>query len=220
MNTITSRISRAGLVLAGLAILAGCGGDEVNVPKFVVVSDADPGAAERPQVTMVVSNGEEISGTFVITLVPEHAPVTVENFLNYVESGFYDGTVLHRYHPTFVLQGGGYISPVGADGIPDHKATNPPIALETKVSNVYGTVAMARTQALHSATSEFFININNNTRPNTQGGGYAAFGYITDMSPVVGLLEAPCVDAEITGDGIYGCLPIPNLVIISATRTR
>jgi cyclophilin family peptidyl-prolyl cis-trans isomerase len=216
MRTAISRISRAGLVLAGLVVLAGCGGDD----KFVVPSDADSGAAQRPQVTMVVSNGEGVSGTFVITLVPEYAPKTVANFLNYVESGFYDGTVIHRHHQNFVLQGGGYMAPVVADTMPTHKATNPAIALELKVSNVFGTVAMARTSAPNSATSEFFINIGNNVALNTSGGGYAAFGYITNMTPVASLLQAPCVSAVITQNGAYGCLPVPNLVITSATRTR
>ncbi len=169
---------------------------------------------------MVVSNGEGISGTFVITLVPELAPTTVANFLNYVESGFYDGTVIHRYHPNFVLQGGGYVAPVTAAVIPEHKATNAAIPLEVKVSNVLGTVAMARANSLNSATSEFFINIGNNTALNYQDGGYAAFGYISNMAPVTGLLQAPCVNAAITSNGAYGCLPVPNLVITSATKTR
>mgnify|MGYP005826988325 CR=1 FL=1 len=107
-----------------------------------------------------------------------------------------------------------------ADELPEMKPRNPAIPLEVKMSNAYGTVAMARTNVLNSATSEFFININNNTSLNTQGGGYAAFGYISDMSPVVQLLATECVDAEITGNGLYGCLPVPNLVILSATRTR
>lgn len=208
-------------MLAGLVFLAGCGGeDKIEVPQLPVPTDADAGAAERPQVTMVVSNGAGVSGTFVITLVPELAPITVANFLNYVESGFYDGTVFHRHQSGFVLQGGGYAAPVNAEVIPEHKPTNPAIALEVEVSNVRGTVAMARTQVLNSATSEFFINLVNNTRLNIQGGGYAAFGYITDMAPVTGLLGAPCVAAAITSGGYDGCLPIPNLVITSAIRTR
>ncbi len=220
MNTRTSSFVRAGLVLAGLAILSGCGGDEVNAPQFVVPTDADAGAAQRPQVTLQVSNGAGVSGTILITLVPEHAPVTVANFLNYVTSGFYDGTVLHRHHPNFVLQGGGFVSPVNTTEIPEHKADNPPLALEVKVSNVVGTVAMARTSNPNSATSDFFINLGNNTALNTQGGGYAAFGYITDMSPVAGLLLAPCENAAVTSNGVLGCLPVPNLVVTSATKTR
>lgn len=221
MDKKTSLISRAGLVLAGVVILGGCGGDDVSgPPQLPIPSDADAGAAARPQVTMRVSNDDDIDVDIVITLVPELAPTTVANFLEYVENGFYNGTVIHRYQPSFVLQGGGYAAPVVPEELPEPKPRLDAIPLEVKVSNVYGTVAMARTAQRDSATSEFFININNNTQLNTLGGGYAAFGYVSNMAPVVQLLESECVDAEITGNGFYGCLPVPNLVILSATKTR
>lgn len=221
MKTRTSLISRAGLVLAGMVILAGCGGDEANPPPpLPVPTDADPGAAQRPQVTLQVTNGAGVSGTIAITLVPDLAPVTVANFLSYVSSGFYVDTVLHRYQANFVLQGGGYASPVNAQQIPAHKTANAPIQLEVKVSNVMGTVAMARTSDPNSATTDFFINLGNNTPLNTSGGGYAAFGYITDMAPVAALIQAPCVTAAVTANGQLGCLPVPNLVITSAIQSR
>jgi cyclophilin family peptidyl-prolyl cis-trans isomerase len=211
-------------MLAGLVLLAGCGGDGEDAIEFVVPSDADPGALQRPQVTLTIDNGAGVSGTVVITLVPEYAPQTVANFLNYVNSGFYNGTIMHRYQAGFVLQGGGYVAPVGEQDNPTHKDTNAPIPLELKVSNVRGTVGMARTNVLNSATSEFFINLSNdNVDLNTYAGGYAAFGYITDMAPVTALTAAPCESATITGgsgSGNFGCLPVPNLVITSATKTR
>lgn len=214
-------MSRAGLVLAGLALLAGCGGDEVNAPPpLAVPTDADAGAAQRPQVTLQVSNGAGVSGTIVITLVPDLAPITVANFLNYVNTGFYVDTVLHRYQANFVLQGGGFASPVNTTQIPTHKTTGAAIPLEVKVSNVVGTVAMARTSNPNSATSDFFINLGNNTLLNTNGGGYAAFGYITDMAPVAALIQAPCQVAAVTANGQLGCLPVPNLVITAASQTR
>ncbi|HWL63149.1 MAG TPA: peptidylprolyl isomerase [Steroidobacteraceae bacterium] len=220
MNIRNVSVSRAGLVLAGLVLMAGCGGEEADVPQLVVPTDADPGAAQRPQVTMVVTNGAGVSGTIVITLVPEHAPQTVANFLSYVNNGFYVNTVFHRYQANFVLQGGGFASPVNTTDIPDHKAAGAAIPLEVKVSNVLGTVAMARTSNPNSATTDFFINLANNTFLNTNSGGYAAFGYITDMSPVSALIQAPCQTAAVTGNGQLGCLPDPNLVITSATKTR
>lgn len=220
MNTRTGFVSRAGLVLAGLALLAGCGGDEVDVPQLAVPTDADQGAAQRPQVTLQVSNGAGVSGSIVITLVPDLAPTTVANFLNYVNTGFYVDTVLHRYQANFVLQGGGFASPVNTTQVPGHKTTGAAIPLEVKVSNVVGTVAMARTSNPNSATSDFFINLANNTFLNTDGGGYAAFGYITDMAPVAALIQAPCEIAAVTGNGQLGCLPVPNLVITSASQTR
>lgn len=210
-------------MLAGSVLLQGCGGDDgglVPSVEFVVPRDTDPGAAQRPQVTLTVSNGAAVSGTVVITLVPEYAPQTVANFLAYVNSGFYTNTIIHRYEAGFVLQGGGYVSPVTATDQPVHKATNAAIALELKVSNVQGTVAMARTSSLNSATSEFFINLVNNSALDLNGGGYAAFGYITDMTPVTALTQAPCVSSSITQGTTYGCLPVPNLVITSAVRTR
>jgi cyclophilin family peptidyl-prolyl cis-trans isomerase len=220
MNNRTGFFSRAGLVLAGLALVAGCGGEDVDVPQLAVPSDADPGAAQRPQVTLQVSNGAGVTGTIVITLVPDLAPTTVANFLSYVNTGFYVDTVLHRYQANFVLQGGGFASPVNTTQIPTHKTTGAAIPLEVEVSNVIGTVAMARTSNPNSATSDFFINLANNTFLNTNGGGYAAFGYITDMAPVAALIQAPCQNAAVTSNGELGCLPVPNLVITSAVKTR
>lgn len=219
MNSRISFISRAGVALAGALLLAACGGDDdkVQVPQFVTVSDADAGAAQRPRVRLTVTNGEDITGTLVITLVPEHAPRTVANFLNYVESGFYDGTVFHRHDRGFVLQGGGYAAPIVPEVGPTHKTTGDPIPLELKVSHTMGTVGMARNNySLNSATSEFFINLTNNTFLNSSGGGYAAFGYITDMSFVSAMTQATCVASVVTGQN--GCLPVPNLIITSAEK--
>jgi len=218
-------LTRASLVLAALVLLPSCGGgeDDFEPIQIVVVGDADAGAAARPQVTFTISNGAGVTGSLVITLVPEHAPQTVANFLAYVASGYYVGTIIHRHHAGFVLQGGGYSSPVGATGLPTHKPVNAPIPLEVKVSNVLGTVAMARSSALNSATSEFFINLTNNSHLNFQGGGYAAFGYITDLTLVTAMTQAPCVTADITngsGANTLGCLPVPNLVITAAAKTR
>ena len=216
-------VARAGFVLAGLALLLNCGGgDDTDAQPplmLVVASDADAGAAARPQVTFTISNGAAVSGTMVITLLPEYAPATVANFLAYVNGGFYPNTIIHRYDAGFVLQGGGYTSPVTATDVPTHKATTAPIALEIKVSNVLGTVAMARGSALNSATSEFFINLsNNNTFLDTSAGGYAAFGYISNLTLVNAMKTAPCVSSTLTTG--LGCLPVPNLVITGATQTR
>jgi cyclophilin family peptidyl-prolyl cis-trans isomerase len=216
-------ISCASFVLAGLVLLPGCGGGdggEEPALEFVVPRDTDAGAAQRPQVTLTIGDGTNSVATVVITLVPEHAPQTVANFLTYVNSGFYVGTIIHRHQAGFVLQGGGYVGPVTATDAPVHKATNAPIALELKVSNVLGTVAMARTNVLNSATSEFFINLANNTSLDLNGGGYAAFGYISNMTQVSAMTQAPCVSSTITQGTTFGCLPVPNLVITSAVQTR
>jgi len=217
-------IACASFMLAGLAVLQGCGGDGddgLGPPlQLVVPRDTDAGAELRPQVTLTISNGAGIDGNLVITLVPEHAPQTVANFLSYVNSGFYNGTIFHRKEVGFLLQGGGYAAPLAANDQPNHKDVEDPIPLEIKVSNVQGTVGMARTSALNSATSEFFINIANNDFLDTSAGGYAAFGYITDMTLVTAMNQAPCESSIVTQGGALGCLPIPNLVITSAVQTR
>jgi peptidyl-prolyl cis-trans isomerase A (cyclophilin A) len=220
MKTANKFVARASLVFAGLALLPGCGGEDGFEPDLVVVipRDTDTGAASRPQVTLTISNGAAVTGTMVITLTPEYAPNTVANFLTYVNSGFYNGTIIHRHDAGFVMQGGGYASPVTATDVPPHKPTNAAIGLEVKVSNVLGTVGMARGSALNSATSEFFINLADNSGLDTNGGGYAAFGYITDLTLVNAMKTAPCVSSTITAG--VGCLPVPNLVITSAVRTR
>jgi cyclophilin family peptidyl-prolyl cis-trans isomerase len=212
-------LARASLVLAALFLLPNCGGDESPL-ELVVASDADPGAAQRPQVTLAVSNGAGVSGTLVITLLPEYAPQTVANFLAYVNSGFYAGTIIHRHEADFVMQGGGFVAPVAAVDQPVPKPTNAPVELEIKVSNVLGTVAMARTSALNSATSQFFINLVNNDFLDVSAGGYAAFGYITDLTLVNAMKLGPCVASNVTGGTALGCLPVPNLVISSAVQTR
>src|SRR5687768_3747754 len=98
MSSKNSFFSCAGMVLGALLLLHGCGGGDGEEPalEFVVPRDTDPGAAQRPQVTLTISNGAGVSGTVVITLVPEHAPQTVANFLSYVNAGFYANTIIHR----------------------------------------------------------------------------------------------------------------------------
>jgi peptidyl-prolyl cis-trans isomerase A (cyclophilin A) len=180
-----------------------------------------------PQVTMTISNGTTTLGDVVMTLSPSKTPITVANFLKYVNDGFYNGTVFHRYSPNFVFQGGGYASGLNpANPVPDLKPTNPAITLEDNagVSNLTWTVAMARTGVPDSATSQFFINLADNTFLDrnlfTGARGYAVFGSVTAGTEVVNAMKTqPCVtyDALLpTGD----CLPLPNLVVTSARQTR
>lgn len=176
-----------------------------------------------PQVTLTVSNGAAVAGSLVLTLGPQQAPITVDNFLAYVHAGFYDGTVFHRLAPNFVLQGGGFAAGLDpALAVPDPKPTNAPIALEVGrgLSNVRHSVAMARTSAANSATSQFFINLANNTSLDTNGGGYAVFGSVTaGIDFVTAMAAAPCQPyPALLGSG--ECLPMPNLVITSARQTR
>lgn len=176
-----------------------------------------------PQVTMAVSNGAGVNGSLVFTLQPDKAPVTVNNFLGYVQRGFYDNTVFHRAKAGFVVQGGGYASPVVAGTVPTHKTTLDPIALEVGVglSNTQWSVAMARTSVPASATSEFFINLANNSALDTSGGGYAVFATVTSGTDVVSsIVSAPCTTIPGFITLALGCVPIPNVVISSAVQTR
>lgn len=113
--------------------------------------------AVKPEVTLEISGA--ITGTIVLELYPDKAPVTVANFLNYVKTGFYDGLIFHRVLPNFMIQGGGYNPSLVK------QETGAPILNESinGLLNLRGTVAMARTPYPHSATAEFFINHINNS---------------------------------------------------------
>ncbi len=129
---------------------------------------------------------ETNKGTIDIELDPSLAPKTVENFLRYVDSGHYSGTIFHRVIPGFMAQGGGY------DARYEKKPTNPPIENEASPDgkNKRGTVAMARTSDPHSATAQFFINVADNTSldhtaKSQSGFGYCVFGRVTSGMDVV-----------------------------------
>ena len=129
---------------------------------------------------------ETSMGNITIELNEEKAPKTVENFLNYVNSGHYEGTIFHRIIDGFMIQGG------GMDEQMNEKPTNKPVENEADngLKNDKGTIAMARTQDPHSATSQFFINIKDNdflnhTGKNAQGWGYTVFGKVTSGMDVI-----------------------------------
>jgi len=135
-----------------------------------------------PTVAMTTTKGR-----IVIELDPALAPVTVDNFLKYVETGHYNGLVFHRVIPGFMIQGGGF------DANLNQKRTNPPIVNEGQngLRNDRGTIAMARTQVLDSATSQFFINVvNNNALNYPSNGGYAVFGKVIEGMDVVDAIAA------------------------------
>ena len=130
-------------------------------------------AAEPVAVSMKTALGE-----MQLELYPEQAPESVKNFLRYVDEGFYNGTVFHRVINGFMIQGGGFTADL------ERKTTHDAIRNEARngLKNVRGTIAMARTSAPHSATSQFFINHadnNNLDYPGLDGWGYAVFGRVT-----------------------------------------
>ncbi|MEM7252125.1 MAG: peptidylprolyl isomerase [Pseudomonadota bacterium] len=138
-------------------------------------------AAEPPRVRLTTNVGD-----IVLELNAEKAPLTVNNFLNYVDDGFYEGTIFHRVIDGFMIQGGGWTEDM------TRKKPNSPIKNEADngLKNESGTVAMARTSDPHSATAQFFINVNNNEFLNhrdksIRGWGYAVFGKVVEGQDVV-----------------------------------
>ena len=126
---------------------------------------------------------ETSHGTIVLELNPEKAPITVENFLDYVDRGWYDGTIFHRVIDDFMIQGGGFTSDL------QRKITRPEIENESKngLSNKRGTISMARTGDPHSATAQFFINSvdNEGLDGKANNWGYAVFGEVVEGIEVV-----------------------------------
>ncbi|MGO2278915.1 MAG: peptidylprolyl isomerase [Pseudomonadales bacterium] len=153
-------------------------------------------------------------GAIVIELNDEKAPKTVENFLNYVKSGQYDGTIFHRIIDGFMIQGG------GMDAEMNEKPTNAPIENEADngLKNDKGTIAMARTQDPHSATSQFFINVKDNdflnhSGKNMQGWGYTVFGKVTSGMDVIEKMRSVPTGRF----GMHADVPKEPVVINSAT---
>ena len=144
------------------------------------VAAGSPGAlAADPQVDLKTNHG-----TIRLELYPAKAPKTVENFLQYVKDGHFNGTIFHRVIDSFMIQGGGF------DKSYKQKPTRAPIENEAKngLKNDLGTVAMARTSAPHSASSQFFINGKNNdflNAPGQDGWGYTVFGKVVSGMDVV-----------------------------------
>ena len=158
----------------------------ISVLVTFVMAGVDMAAAGNPKVEMETSKGK-----FVIELYPEKAPETVKNFLNYVDTKFYDGTIFHRVIPKFMIQGGGFTADM------KRKPAGAPIKNEADngLKNDRGTIAMARTNDPHSATAQFFINTVNNDFLNhksktTQGWGYVVFGKVVTGMDVVDAISS------------------------------
>lgn len=150
---------------------------------FSILAQSGAAAAEPVMVSM-----ETTKGSILIELLPEKAPKSVENFLQYVRDGFYEGTIFHRVIPGFMVQGGGFDSEL------NKKQTRSPIANEAAngLLNDHYTIAMARLSSPNSATSQFFINTVDNAglnRPNPDGHGYAVFGKVVDGFEIVDAIE-------------------------------
>lgn len=157
---------------------------------------------------------ETTKGNIIIQLDAEKAPKSVENFLTYVNSGHYDGTIFHRVIPNFMIQGGGF------DVEMNQKPTNNPIENEANngLKNVKGSISMARTSVPHSATAQFFINVVDNamldfTSESPQGWGYAVFGQVTEGLDIVLTIEEVATGTN----GMHQNVPLEPIVIQKAS---
>lgn len=153
-------------------------------------------------------------GDIRLNLFADKAPETVQNFLNYANSGFYDGTIFHRVIDGFMVQGGGF-----EPGM-TQKSVQAPIKNEANngVANAVGTIAMARTPDPHSATAQFFINVNNNSFLNfssetSQGWGYCVFGEVAEGMDVVNKIKAVATGSH----GFHQDVPLDDVIIQKVT---
>ena len=163
----------------------------------------------QPNPIVVVKTSD---GSFTLRLFRDKSPIAVENFLGYVDEGFYNGTIFHRVIPDFMVQGGGFL--------PDmtEKETREPIVNESRnrLHNTRGTVAMARTNNPDSATSQFFINVRNNMQLDWAPGrdGYTVFGEVIEGMKVVDyIVTTPTGKA-----GPYSDVPLEPVTIIEVER--
>ncbi len=164
-------------------------------------------AAKNPVVEMKTS-----MGTVEIELYKTQAPVTVNNFLKYVDSGFYDGTIFHRVINNFMIQGGGFVSGMR------QKACSAPIKNEAAngLKNSRGTLAMARTMDVNSATAQFFINVKDNAFLDYRDSSARGFGYCVFGRVVKGMDVVDRIKNVATGNsGYFQNVPVKDVVIIS-----
>lgn len=164
----------------------------------------------QPQVQFKTS-----AGNFVVELNPKAAPKTVENFLQYVNSGFYNGTIFHRVIGNFMIQGGGFTPEM------NEKTTRAPIPSESQngLKNVKGAIAMARTSNPNSATAQFFINVKDNASldyPSPDGYGYTVFGKVVSGMDTVEKIKGVAT----TRKGMYDDVPVSPVLIESASVVK
>ncbi|WP_394128894.1 peptidylprolyl isomerase [Shewanella maritima] len=178
----------------------------------------DPTPTPDP-VEMVISQCflmETTMGDLTLGIDTTNTPITGNNFIDYAESGFYDGTIFHRIVNNFVNQGGGATAEL------EFKDTQDPITNESSVGlkNERGTIAMARTQSLDSATSQFFFNIHDNTNldyPNQ--GGYAVFGKIVQGIEFMDTMNAVNTHSVIKNGVTFTDVPVTDIVINKVSST-
>lgn len=198
------------LGLAGLGFLV-----------FSLFSEKETAKVDQNQQEKFVSNPQVILetslGSIILELYPNQAPISVANFLRYVDSGFYDGTIFHRVIPGFMIQGGGFTKDM------NEKKTDEPIKNEAGngLSNLRGTIAMARTSVVDSATSQFFINTVDNLFLDHQDESPEGYGYCVFGKVIEGLEIAEQIQNVPTGTiGYFQDVPQDPVIIISTKRNN
>ncbi|MBI5375711.1 MAG: peptidylprolyl isomerase [Candidatus Schekmanbacteria bacterium] len=184
----------------------------IFVPVLLCAADSEKKASGNPIVTMKTTMGD-----IEIELYADKAPESVKNFLSYVNSNYYSGLIFHRVIPNFMVQGGGFTAKMLK------KETKEPIKNEAGngLTNERGTLAMARTSEVNSATAQFFINLVNNDFLNhkdesSQGFGYAVFGKVIKGLDVVDKIA----EVKTTNMGPYQNVPVEPVTIISVTQLK
>jgi cyclophilin family peptidyl-prolyl cis-trans isomerase len=169
-------------------------------------------ADDHPRVLLETS-----MGNITLELDAKAAPETVKNFVQYVEDGFYNGTIFHRVMSDFMIQGGGFTSDM------QKKSTRAPIKNEASngLKNLRGTIAMARTRDPDSATAQFFINVVDNSSlnygdPRGDGSGYAVFGKVVDGMETVDRIRA----VKTATMGMYRNVPVESIIINKASLVK
>ncbi|WP_435005949.1 peptidylprolyl isomerase [Tundrisphaera lichenicola] len=160
------------------------------------------------------------AGPITLELDRAKAPITVENFLKYVDSGFYDGLIFHRVIPRFMIQGGG-MREVNNILVEKKEGSLPPIKNESSngLSNTPGTIAMARAKAEDSATSQFFINHGSNPQLDRYAGGYAVFGKVTEGLDVIDTIAKSETTTKLDSEQMpFENVPLKPITIKTARR--
>ncbi len=185
---------------------------------LVLMGDAGATAADADHPVVVL---DTTAGPITLELDRTKAPITVDNFMKYVDKGFYDGLVFHRVIPGFMIQTGG-MTDTGAAIREKKEGAFPPIKNESGngLSNARGSIAMARTSNPNSATSQFFINhADNGGSLDTYGGGYAVFGKVIDGMPVVDAIAKMATTTKADSNGQPNQdVPVKPIKITSAKR--
>ncbi len=179
----------------------------------ILPAQATPTTATKGKLKMVKLHTNK--GTITLELDAEKAPLTVKNFLDYVNSGFYSNTIFHRVIPNFMIQGGGF-----EPGM-KQKPTNAPVKNEAAngLKNDVYTIAMARTSDPHSATAQFFINVKNNSfldYPGQDGWGYCVFGKVVEGKEVVDTIAKVSTGSK----GFHQDVPNEDVIITKAEEVK